>query len=115
MKDSVVHEKAFEFALEVIRLYKQLVEQHEYVLSKQLLRSGTSIGANLEEARAAQSRNDFFTKITIASKEARESRYWLLLLQHSELAKVDVRPHLAQIDELIRLLTSIAKTVGESR
>jgi four helix bundle protein len=83
MKESVVHEKAFSFALEIINLYKRLVEHHEYVLSRQLLRSGTSIGANLEEAKAGQSRSNFYTKVTIASKEARETRYWLRLLQTS--------------------------------
>lgn len=111
MKESIVHVKAFDFALSVIDLYKELIRQHEYVLSKQLLRCGTSIGANLEEARSAQTRPDFLSKITISSKEARETRYWLRLLQSSSLADVDVSNHITQIDEIIRLLTAITKTI----
>jgi four helix bundle protein len=115
MKESVVHEKAFSFALAIIDLYKRLVQQREYVLSRQLLRSGTSIGANLEEAKAGQSRSDFYTKVTIASKEARETRYWLLLLQTSQLVSIDLKYELALAEELIRLLTAILKTTNESR
>ncbi|MFQ5613627.1 MAG: four helix bundle protein, partial [Anaerolineae bacterium] len=85
-----------------------------YVLSKQLLRSGTSIGANVEEAGAAQSRKDFLPKMSIASKEARETRYWLQLLQESGLVDVDVGRELELVDELIRILTSIVKTTGEN-
>jgi four helix bundle protein len=115
MQESVVHEKAFSFALAIIDLYKRLVQQREYVLSRQLLRSGTSIGANLEEAKAGQSRSDFYTKVTIASKEARETRYWLLLLQTSQLVSIDLKYELALAEELIRLLTAILKTTNESR
>jgi four helix bundle protein len=115
LKESVVHEKAFAFALEMVALYKGLRERHEYDIARQLLRCGTSIGANLEEASAAQSRNDFYAKVTIASKEARETKYWLRLLHESQLVNIDVTKQLAQADELIRLLTAIAKTIGESR
>lgn len=80
MAASVIQEKSFQFALQVIQLYRELQNEREYVLSKQLLRSGTSIGANVEEASAAQSRNDFIAKMSIASKEARETCYWLRLL-----------------------------------
>ena len=113
MAESVIQKKSFEFALEVIRLYRQLQEQHEYVLSKQLLRSGTSIGANVEEASAGQSRKDFLMKMSIASKEARETKYWLRLLQESKIANVSVSNELNHIDELIRILTSIVKTTAE--
>ena len=78
-------ELTFDFSLSVIELYKILVEKKEYVLSKQLLRSGTSIGANVEEATAAQSKKEFVMKMSIASKEARETRYWLRLLDKSKL------------------------------
>lgn len=111
--ESIIRQKSFEFALAVIELYRKLQEKHEYVISRQLLRSGTSIGANVEEASAGQSRKDFLSKMAIASKEARETRYWLLLLQKSRLADVDVTPHLAQVEELIRILTSIVKTTAE--
>lgn len=113
MRDSIIHEKSFDFALDIIALYKELIEQREYVLSRQLLRSGTSIGANAEEARAAQSRKDFISKMAIASKEARETRYWLMLLHRSKLVSTDVSRHLAQVDEIIRILSSIVKTSQE--
>ena len=111
--DNVIRQKSFEFALAVIDLYKELQAQHEYVISRQLLRSGTSIGANVEEATAGQSRKDFLSKMAIASKEARETKYWLLLLEKSRLANVDVTRHLALVEELIRILTSIVKTTSQ--
>jgi four helix bundle protein len=107
---NIIQEKAFDFALEMIRLYKVLLNQKEYVLSKQLLRSATSIGANVEEAQAAQTKKDFVAKITIASKEARETRYWLKLLSASQFIQYDYTAHLASIDEIIRILTAICKT-----
>jgi four helix bundle protein len=111
---NVVRKKSFEFALAVIQLYQELQRQHEYVISKQLLRCGTSIGANVEEATAGQSRRDFLSKMAIASKEARETKYWLLLLQQSNLTDVDVSSLLDQVEELIRILTSIVKTTSET-
>jgi four helix bundle protein len=75
MAESLIQKKSFEFSLEIIRLYKRLQIQREFVLSNQLLRSGTSIGANVEEASAGQSRKDFVAKMCIAAKEARETRY----------------------------------------
>lgn len=113
MAESIIATKSFAFALQVIALYKELRAQREYVLSNQLLRSGTSIGANVEEACAGQSRRDFLSKMAIAAKEARETRYWLLLLKESELATVDVSAALRQVEEIIRILTSIVKTVDE--
>ena len=81
MKDNIVLAKSFDFAVRIVNLYKHLCnDKNEYVLSKQLLRSGTSIGANTNEAQAAQSKNDFIAKMAIASKEARESKYWIELL-----------------------------------
>ena len=108
-------EKSFEFALAVIRLYKKLQEKKEFVVSKQLLRAGTSIGANVEEAVAATSRRDFLHKMTISSKEAREAVYWLRLLDESDLVDgVDVQDHLRTARELVLLLTSIVKTTKDS-
>lgn len=109
-KDNVVLNKSFDFALEIIELYKILKSKNEFVISKQLLRSGTSIGANIEEATAAQSKKDFATKMAIASKEARETRYWLRLLNKSKLVDFDYNNYLNKIDELIRIITSIVKT-----
>ena len=105
-----VRDRSFEFALEIVELYRRLSDEREYVVSKQLLRSGTSIGANVEEATAAESRKDFIHKMTIAAKEARESRYWLRLLSASNLTRIPVTDHLNKCEELIKLLSSIVKT-----
>ena len=115
MSESIIEKKSFAFALQIIQLYCKLREQREYVLSKQLLRSGTSIGANVVEALAGQSRNDFLSKMAIASKEARETKYWLQLLQASQLADLDFTRELAQVEEIILMLTSIVKTTSEKR
>ena len=109
-KDNVVLNKSFDFALEIIDLYKILKGKNEFVISKQLLRSGTSIGANIEEATAAQTKKDFTTKMALASKEARETRYWLRLLNKSKLIDYDYKNYLNKIDELIRIITAIVKT-----
>ena len=110
-----IRDKSFAFALSTIDLYKRLQDCREYVLSKQLLRSGTSIGANVEEATAAESRRDFIHKMTLASKEARESMYWLRLLAESNLAPgLDVTTELTQAHELVRMLTSIVKSTSRS-
>jgi four helix bundle protein len=111
---SLVQQKSFDFALKVIKLYTKLQGHKEYVLSRQLLRSGTSIGANVTEATAGQSRKDFLSKMSIASKEARETEYWLELFKQSELAPVDVSEELCDVEELIRILTSIVKTTGQN-
>lgn len=83
--ENIILEKSFRFSLKIIKLYKQLLEEKEYVISKQLLRSGTSIVANVNEATAAQTKKEFATKMSIASKEARETQYWLLLLKESQI------------------------------
>lgn len=113
VKESTVQKKSFQFALKVIELYKQLTAKNEYVLSKQLLRSGTSIGANIEEASAAQSKRDFINKMSIASREAREAKYWLRLLQESQIGNLNYKIYLEEIEEIIRILTSIVKTSRE--
>lgn len=84
-KESIVEKKAFDFALRIIKLYKFLVENHkEYVISKQILRCGTAIGANINEALSAESTPDFIHKFSISTKEIRETSYWLRLLKESE-------------------------------
>lgn len=107
---NLILDKAFDFALEIISLYKILRNNNEFVISKQLLRSGTSIGANVEEGNAAQTKKDFIAKMSIASKESRETRYWLNLLNKSQLVQLDFSSYLNQIEEIIRILTSIVKT-----
>lgn len=115
MKDNIIQQKSFDFALKIIVLYRSLVKGNEYVLSKQLLRSGTSIGANVEEAQAGQSRADFVSKLSIASKEARETNYWLRLLRDSKiLDEAEVKSLLSESDAIIKILTSIVKSTNES-
>ncbi|MBL7961284.1 four helix bundle protein [bacterium] len=109
-KENIIQTKTFSFALTIIALYKSLKEKNEFILSKQLLRSGTSIGANVEEALAGQSRKDFIAKMSIASKEARETRYWLRLLQSSQIHKTDYSSYLKDIEEIVNILTAIVKT-----
>ena len=85
MKENIIQQKSFTFAVKIIELYKYLVEvKKEYILSKQLLRSGTSIGANIEEALGGQSKKDFISKLSIAYKETRETKYWLSLLKETK-------------------------------
>lgn len=93
-----------------------LISANEYVLSRQLLKAGTSIGANIEEALAGQSRADFLSKMSIASKEARESNYWLRLIRDSKfLEDHHVNPLLAESSEIIRMLTYIVKTTATNK
>ena len=115
MAESIVREKSYAFSLMVINLCQGLTQEKEYVLSRQLLKSGTSIGANVEEALAGQSRKDFISKMAIASKESRETIYWLRLLRDSGLAKPDaVSDLLDEAKALSRILTSIVKTTKET-
>ncbi|MBP6304108.1 MAG: four helix bundle protein [Bacteroidia bacterium] len=110
LKENIIKEKTFNFSLSVIELYKKMLEQNEYVLSKQLLRSATSIGANVNEATAAQSRKDFISKMSIASKEARETNYWLQLISASKIVNINVSTEVNSCNEIVRILTSIVKT-----
>ena len=114
MKENLILDKFFKFAVSIVNLHKYLIkEKKEYVLSKQLLRSGTSIGANINEAQAGQSRKDFVAKMCIASKEARETKYWIDLLIATEYLSIEDINTITvsdEIKEIIRLLTSIIKT-----
>ena len=113
MKEKSIVERTFDFSLLIIELYKFLIEnKKEYVMSKQLLRSGTSIGANTTEAQAAQSKKDFISKMSIASKEARETEYWIKLLKasnyldkYSNLVEIE-----SQIQSITKIITKIVKT-----
>lgn len=112
LKENVLKDKSYVFALEVIKVYRHLSEkQREFVLSKQLLRSGTSIGANIEEADGAQSKRDFLHKVSISFKEAKECKYWLRLLKDGQLLESsDADSLLIQLDELLKIMTAIIKT-----
>ncbi|MEW6236370.1 MAG: four helix bundle protein [Candidatus Omnitrophota bacterium] len=115
MKENLIKEKSYQFALKIISLYQSMVEKREFVLSKQLLRSGTSNGANVEEALAGQSRADFLSKMSIASKEASECNYWLRLIRDSNLViENEIEPYLEESDAILRILTSIVKSTHEN-
>lgn len=110
MRENIIKQKSFHFSLAAIQLYKILLNQNEYVLSKQFLRCATSIGANVEEALAGYSKRDFAAKMSIASKEARETSYWINLLEASAIIDYDFKGLKEDCNELIRLLTAIVKT-----
>jgi four helix bundle protein len=112
IENNVVKEKSFKFALRIVRLYGYLKEEKkEYVLSKQVLRSGTAIGAMIRESQYAQSKADFIHKLSIALKEANETDYWIeLLFQSGYLEEKSYLSIHTDIEELLKLLTSIVKT-----
>jgi four helix bundle protein len=115
MGNSIVRQKSYDFALRVVRLCTGLKEQKHFEIANQLLRAGTAVGANVEEALAGYSRKDFGAKMCIASKEAREANYWLRLLTDAEiLVDENDKELLAASEELVKMLTSIVKTTRES-
>ncbi len=116
MKENVVQQKSFAFAIRVVNAYKYLTEQKkEFVLSKQLLRSGTSIGANVEEATGGQSKKDFIAKISISYKEARETKYWLNLLTATDYLDEKLSKSLLDdAEELCKILSSILLTTKQN-
>lgn len=113
---NVIQDKTKAFAIKIVRCYQFLTEQkHEYVMSKQLLRCGTSIGANTRESKNAQSRMDFLSKLNIALKEADETDYWLDLLHECNyLDDQQYEPLAYDIQEIIRILVSIIKKLKEN-
>ncbi|HGY55114.1 MAG TPA: four helix bundle protein [Caldithrix abyssi] len=115
MKENVIQEKSYRFALRVIKLYKYLIEEKkEFVLSKQILKSGTSIGANIEEAIGGQSKRDFYAKLTLAYKEARETHYWLRLLRDSQFLESALAESLLDdCAEILKIIGSIQKTMRQ--
>ena len=112
---NIAQQKSFEFALEVIHVYRKLKVKGEYEIGRQLLKAGTSIGANIEEAIGSFSRKDFLYKITTAYKEARETHYWLKLILCSGILKsVEIGSLLSKSEELIKITGSIQKTTREN-
>ena len=112
-QNNVVQTKSYAFAVRIVKLYQYLVkEKQEYVLSKQLVKSGTSIGANVEEAIGGQSQKDFQAKLSISYKEARETHYWLRLMQDSGyLRPTQSKSLLEDCSELLKILGSIQRTM----
>ncbi len=116
-KENPLMKKSYDFALETVRLYKRIVaSKREFVLSKQMLRSGTSIGANIAEANGAISTADFSAKISLAYKESLEVKYWLSLLKDSEYIKIEKANQLIErADELSKIMFSILKTTKRAK
>ena len=114
MQQNAIFEKSFDFAVRIVKLYKYLTQEHkEFTLSKQLLKSGTSIGANVAEAQRGQSKADFTAKMCIALKEANETEYWLRLLYRTDyLTKSQYTSIMQDMKELLGLLTSICRTAN---
>ena len=110
MSSSLVFEKSMVFALAILKVAQSLSDQHYYPLSDQVIRSGTGIGANISEALEAQSRKDFIHKMSIALKEASETKYWLLILRESDLLSEEYHYLNNDVDEIYFMLTSIVKT-----
>ena len=112
---NVIEEKSFDFAVRVVKLYKHLTEsKNEFVLSKQLLKSGTSIGANVSEAQKAQSKADFHSKMAIALKEANETLYWLKLLYRTDfLSQKEFESIEHDNREIVAILTSVCRKTDD--
>jgi len=112
MKENVIKTKSFNFAVDIVMLYKELAyKQKEYVMSRQLLKSGTSIGANVREAEFAQSKPDFTNKMSISLKEANETVYWIDLLHATEFIDNNTfNKYKIKAEEILKLLVSIVKT-----
>ena len=112
MKENVIKDKSFTFAIRIVKLHKYLVEEkREFVLSKQLLRSGTAIGALIREAEHAESKADFIHKLSIFLKEANETDYWIELLFHTDFySEKEYKTIKGDIEELIKILVAIIKT-----
>ena len=117
MEQNAIVEKSFEFAVRIVNLYKYMIREHkEYVLSKQILRCGTSIGANISEAQRGQSKADFAAKMNIALKEASETEYWLKLLHRTDyLSEGQYASLNGDIRELISLLMAICRTANNTK
>ena len=113
---NIVVEKSFDFAIRIVKLYKYLTDnKKEYILSKQVLKSGTSIGANISEAQQGQSKKDFLTKRNIALKECAETKYWIRLLQATDyIDENQTKSILTNCTELEKMLTKIVKTTSIS-
>ena len=112
VKENVLMNKTLSFSKRIVKLYKYLtIEKKEYVLSKQLLRSGTSIGANVRESKYAQSDKDFINKLSISLKEASETEYWIELMKDEYLSKKETESIIEELTEILKLLTRIINTM----
>jgi four helix bundle protein len=111
MTESIVKNKSYDFALRIIKLYLFLTDKKHFEIANQIVRAGTGLGANIEEALAGFSKKDFTAKMSIASKEARETHYWLRLIRDSGLVGINqVKYLVSESEALVKILTSIVKT-----
>ncbi|MFA6571053.1 MAG: four helix bundle protein [Bacteroidota bacterium] len=117
MKENLIVEKSYNFAIRIINLYKFLTnEKKEYVVSKQILKSGTSIGANINESQSAESKMDFVHKLSISAKEARETDYWLKLLKDTNFIDIKMFDSISKdCKEILRIINSIILTSKENK
>lgn len=115
--DNIIVEKSYKFAIRIVKMYQHLTsEKKEFILSKQILRSGTSIGANIEEAEGSISRKEFIAKIKIAYKEAKETRYWIRLLNDTDYIDQNTfQSIIADCDELLKIIVSILKSTKSNK
>ena len=113
-KPNIIKDRSFSFALKIIELARELKKGNNFEIASQILKSGTSIGANVEEAQAAQSKKDFVSKLSISSKEARETKYWFRLIKESKITNIDLDELMKECDELINILTKIVKTSSQN-
>jgi four helix bundle protein len=113
-KPNLIMDKSLEFSSKILNLYSFLTWKNEFIISKQLLRSGTSIGANITESKFASSKKDFLHKITIALKEANETFYWINLLDKTKMFDWDYKEYLHESNEIIAILAKIAKTTKDN-
>ena len=110
MKENIILDKTYRFAVGMTVVCKKLKEKKEYHLASQLIRSTTSIGANVREASAAQTKRDFIAKMSIASKEAREANYWINIIKESKVMDIDYSIYIKESEEIVKILTAILKT-----
>lgn len=109
--NNIIEEKSFSFAIRIVNAYKFLKNKNEHIISKQLLRSGTSIGANIAEGVQGQSKKDFISKLSISLKEANETKYWIrLLIATDYLETIQGNSLLSDLEEIIKILVAILKT-----
>jgi four helix bundle protein len=115
MKENVVKIKSFDFALRIVKLYQYLAEtKKKFILAKQILRSGTTIGANTRESEQSQSKADFIHKLSIALKEAKETKYWIEILLDKIIYQNQFLSKNTDVEEIMKLLTSIIKTTKKT-
>ena len=109
MKENIIKQKSYRFAIDTTILCKKLKDKKEYHLASQLMRSATSIGANVNEASAAQTKREFIAKMSVASKEAREANYWLNVISESGILSIDCKDLVNNSEEIVKILTAILK------